>query len=205
MTVAARDLCYDSGMTNYPKTRKSSSRKGVGLGIPRTASQRDCHYCTASFVAKSNARYCSRKCYVLAHSEQGDGCWLWTGYVRPGGYGEAYFERDSKRVRVLAHRASYEAFHGAVGELCVCHRCDVRSCVNPAHLFLGTHADNSADRNAKGRQARGERNGPAKLAEWQVQAIRADKRLQREIAVDYGVTDHTISAIQSRKLWRHVA
>ncbi len=79
------------------------------------------------------------------------GCWLWTGSVCSKGYGRFV----SARVRVaplLAHRVAYEHFIGPIPERhYVCHRCDVPSCVNPAHLFVGTQGDNMRDSLRKGR------------------------------------------------------
>lgn len=85
-------------------------------------------------------------------SRQESGCWLWTACENSSGYGMLGPK--------LAHRVSYELHHGPIGAgLFVCHRCDVKRCVNPEHLFLGTVQDNVNDMIAKGREASGSRNG----------------------------------------------
>jgi len=90
-----------------------------------------------------------------------DGCWLWTGGTCLG-YGKCLKPgTDPKlRIQVKAHRVSWELANGPIpAGLCVLHRCDNPPCVSPEHLFLGTLADNRADCVAKGRQAKGDRNG----------------------------------------------
>lgn len=132
------------------------------------------------------------------------GCWIWTGALHWEGYGQIF--KNGKLE--LAHRVSYELFNGHIPEndthhgTVVCHACDVRKCVNPAHLFLGTQRDNVMDAVKKGILQRGERNGRAKLTYQDIQRIRADNRLQRVIADEFGVSQQHISAIKRGVWWR---
>lgn len=141
------------------------------------------------------------------------GCWIWmAGCLKKMGYGR--FRVGNKLW--LAHRFNYERFVEKIPEGLLClHRCDVPSCVNPAHLFLGTHADNRADMMAKGRQPkpgypykwehpRGEKQWNHKLTEDDVRKIRLDTRRQAEIAKQFGVARETIRRIKSRFTWKHL-
>jgi DNA-binding XRE family transcriptional regulator len=90
----------------------------------------------------------------------------------------------------------------------VCHRCDNRPCCEPAHLFLGTHADNMTDMRSKLRHAMGERHGNAKLTAAQVRQIRASLAagsLQKTLAATYGVSKQTISKIAHNKKWKETS
>lgn len=83
-------------------------------------------------------------------------CQLWDGARSTNGYGSVYMGGGrANRVMVQVHRLAYALGHGEdpVGKL-VCHKCDVRLCINPEHLFLGTHKENSADMLAKGRSVK---------------------------------------------------
>lgn len=107
--------------------------------------------------------------------------------------------------QIGAHRISWEIHRGPIPEgMSVCHHCDVPTCVNPEHLFIGTHADNMSDMKRKGRQARGEHQGLARLTRKQVLAIREDPRSQTAIAKDYGVHQPHISKIKRREIWSHI-
>ena len=133
--------------------------------------------------------------------ESEGGCWLWTAGKRDG-YG-----RFSVEGRVLsAHRFARELLVGPIPEgLCCLHKCDTPACVNPDHLFLGTREDNMADRAAKGRGARGENHGRAKLTEAQVLEIRTVYALgsicQRQIGWWYGVAQATIADVLRGDTW----
>ena len=88
------------------------------------------------------------KMYILDRCtpEPNSGCWLWDMSLDQDGYGRAKFEE----IKTPAHRISYMAFNGDVGEMMVCHKCDTPACVNPDHLWLGTAKDNMDDAVKKG-------------------------------------------------------
>ena len=130
-----------------------------------------------------------------------DGCWLWMGTkLKPGrrttgGYGQ--FSVNNSYL--YAHRVSYELHTGPIpAGAHVMHSCDVRHCVNPAHLSLGTRADNMADMVEKSRQANGERNGRHRLTDAQVAQIRSDRAAgmtQQAIADKHGTCCANVSFI----------
>lgn len=135
--------------------------------------------------------------------EPNSGCLLWTATGTPDGYGGI---RVGHRM-VGAHRAAWTVAFGAIpDELHVLHKCDVRACINPAHLFLGTNADNVADRERKGRRVapRGIESGLSKLNEAAVLTIRADRRRQTDIARDHGIGQSHVSAIKRGLVWNHL-
>lgn len=134
-------------------------------------------------------------------------CWEWQGKRNRAGYG---IWRDQ-----LAHRLTYAAMFGPIPDgLVIMHTCDNPPCCNPNHLRDGTHADNTADKVAKGRQARGptpsrqgERNAKAKLTAGQVEEIRqllATGMLPREVAPLFGVCRSTVSRIRFGSAWTHL-
>jgi len=131
-----------------------------------------------------------------------DACHTWTGCLYKG-YGRIMH----KRVSMGAHVASWLLVHGPVPDgLLVCHSCDNRRCVNPRHLFLGTHADNTADMKKKERQARGERNSHAKLTEDEVREIRVlrSQGFDRDaLVLRFGVLRCAINAITRGHTWKH--
>lgn len=87
--------------------------------------------------------------FWTAISESVNGCWIWQRYVNPM---TRYATLSIGGVKIYAHRFSYELHYGKIPPgLCVCHKCDNPSCVNPGHLFLGTYKDNNLDMVSKGR------------------------------------------------------
>jgi hypothetical protein len=123
-------------------------------------------------------------------------CHIWRGAKSLGGYGGG---RVINGRRVEAHRLAWIDTHGPIPDgMCVLHHCDVPPCVNPDHLFLGTHADNAADKVAKGRHG-----WPTKLSPADVEAIRAARGTpQQELAERFGVARSTISRIQTGTQWK---
>lgn len=134
--------------------------------------------------------------------EPNTGCWLWTSTVTRKGYG--IFHVSGRKQK--AHRVSWKLYVGPIPDgLCVLHRCDTPSCVNPAHLFLGTHADNVADMDKKGRRnaARGEANGHAKLSAADVlDILESGSVMGITLAQKYNVSSSLISQIRSGNKWR---
>lgn len=144
-----------------------------------------------------------------------DGCWLWQGR-KCRGYGQIALGGRSS-TRVPAHRFAWEFANGQKipDGLVVCHRCDVRACVRPDHLFLGTSAENSADMVRKGRQSRGESAFLSKLTAKQVASIRDRYRRlfapsadgkglrsnRRELAIEFGISESSVRDIITRRTW----
>ena len=133
--------------------------------------------------------------------DKGSKCWMWTANKTSKGYG--HIKIKGKQCSV--HRISYKIKYGPIPKgMFVCHHCDVRLCVNPSHLFIGTHKDNMRDASSKGRLLKGVARPSAKLTEMQVINIRKDTRSQQKIAKDYNVDQSTVSRIKRRETRKHV-
>lgn len=138
--------------------------------------------------------------------EKTEDCWLWTDRNLNKGYGR--IPEKGKGSRLLsAHRLAWELYYGPIPDgMFVLHTCDVRRCVCPRHLWLGTHADNMADCLSKGRKAHlhGERNGWAKLTREDVLDIRASTDSRSKIALKYGIHFMHVSRLRGGRRWAHL-
>lgn len=140
------------------------------------------------------------------------GCWNWTKHRNQDGYGGIWYQGKTRR----APRVAYEAFVSSIPDgLLVLHKCDNRACINPDHLFLGTHKENAQDRNRKQRQVQGEKHPNAKLTSETVANYktlreaasyflgqRKGTRLAREVS---GIPRTTAEHIDIGRRWKDVA
>lgn len=146
--------------------------------------------------------------WAKVHPEPNTGCWLWSGAVGLSGHGQFYLPQPVKHL-TAAHRISWMMHYGDLSATqLVCHRCDNPYCVNPEHLFLGSHQDNSRDCRAKGRlkmpTVQGQNNAQSLLTDNDVLAIRFSRKSCAELSDEYGVARSTIHAIVTRATWTHL-
>ena len=181
-----------------------------------------CEICSHELL--HGKRFCSRSCYYewrridtteerfWSKVNKTDDCWLWTGKINATNYGQIL--SNGKYIKV--HRYSWVLHYGEIPEIdgsdirgtCVLHKCDTPACVNPDHLFIGTHSDNMRDMASKSRgmSLKGSEIGTSKLSDKDVLEIRSKypSVMQSVLAEEYGVSQPVISKIVRRERWTHI-
>jgi hypothetical protein len=145
---------------------------------------------TPAIVARFTTKY-----------QTSDACWLWTAGKYAGGYGMFHLwrDRDGRQRIDSAHRISYALHCGDVpAGAVVMHSCDVRACVNPAHLSLGTQRDNIRDAAAKGRLSVNALRRQ-KVTDAQIVELRQSSESTYELASRYGVSPAFVSLVRNNK------
>ncbi len=136
------------------------------------------------------------------HQKHSNGCWIWIGNKTQKGYGWTGSYSEAKKFKIYrAHRLSYHFYKNEIPDgMFVLHSCDNPSCINPEHLFLGTHEDNMKDRELKNRTHRGigEKNSHSKLTKEQAIYIMKNiyKKSAYELSIEFGVCEDTV-----RNIW----
>jgi HNH endonuclease/Sigma-70, region 4 len=191
----SRQVC-EYQKQNYQKTldRHFKWRRSSGL-----VKQYPCKTCETLCYKKYAHAFCSDQCRFMYYVEKTDTCWLWTGAKNRQGYGKVCYQGNTTTP---AHRASYMIFKGEITNgLLVCHSCDVKACVNPDHLWLGTNSDNIQDMCKKGRN-------PSKLKPQDILKMRdlAENQgyTQKQLCELFGITNGTVSQIINRKKWTFI-
>jgi hypothetical protein len=180
---------------------------------------RPCACCGRVFMSRHDeSRLCSRSCInrlrrMPTPSERfwrrvqkagPDECWLWTGPLNRGGYGRMQWTSSGHQHQ--AQRIAWLETFGPIDDgLVVCHSCDVPACCNPAHLFVGTAAENVADRQRKGRHSRGEAHYAARLTESDVRFVLTSKDTHTALAKSLGVSVSAIAGIRNGTKWKEVS
>ncbi len=172
--------------------------------------------CERSFLISKSIRSCGCQRvfdYEFDHEERffkyvikSEGCWIWSGCKDKKGYGQF----NLKNKTMFSHRFSYELKYGKIPEkMCVCHKCDTPSCVNPDHLFLGTNKENLRDMISKGRKIvrKGVEKNNSKMNDEKVKKMRElydNGNTVLQLSKLFQISESSTYYICKRKSWKHV-
>lgn len=134
------------------------------------------------------------------------GCWNWVKGTDTCGYG-IFYPYGAAAPKIRAHRYSYMIHKGPIPEgLYVCHTCDNPGCVNPDHLWLGTHTENMRDKERKGRghDRSGSSNVKAKITEEIALEIYNAEGTNKEIGARFGLDHQLVYRIRTKRMWKHI-
>jgi len=156
-------------------------------------------------IKRTKNNFCTRKCSGEWRSEntiakfysnavkRKNGCWEWERCINKHGYGVSRY----KGTIMLAHRVSWMISLGEIKDFHVLHKCDNPKCINPTHLFLGSHQDNITDMVLKGRNS-------SKLTRKDIMKIKVSEYNNHLISKEFGVTERTIRNIRNGTSWKHI-
>jgi len=176
-----------------------------------------CEHCGKEFIDENGnkkRRFCSFECFIASGNQKDitfdidpiTGCWICTSHYVSGKFRYPVMYRNNKKIMV--HRYMYEQFKGEIPQgKCVCHTCDNPKCINPEHLFIGTHKENMDDMTKKKRyyHAVGSLNGMAKLTDDNVCYIRSHPEMAtKELMEKFNVSKATILCVKNRKSYTNV-
>jgi hypothetical protein len=168
------------------------------------------NYCSYGCLNKAKVRDVDSSFWARVDKDGANGCWEWTGARHANGYGHYSINRLGTHQNYKAHRFVYELLYGEIpGGLFVCHSCDNKLCVNPAHLWLGNNSDNILDAKAKGRldDRRGELNTNSKLTPEIIRHIRTQYDLgatQSSLSTKFNLSSSCVCNIVHRRAWQHL-
>jgi hypothetical protein len=182
--------------------QKCHLEKTLKISVKGMKNTKFCSNC----IKGKYVNYSTPEEYIKAKSKIDEkGCWLWTGHIsKRSGYCISKF----RHIQQSAHRFSYKTFKGNIPKgLCICHICDVKHCVNPDHLFIGTHSDNIQDCIKKSRfnPPKGERSASTKLTNeniYEIRNLHNQGIKQKDLAKRFDISNGAISCIINNKTWK---